>query len=442
MAQRKTSKKSRKTTKKRTQKGKVYIAPYKIIILCASIITICMGLLLVTTISSQHGVSDDLHIVKRFEESKKEKASEKVNQKAKSAKTTESEKPKELAKATKPEKTPQAEKTTKPVQSKESAKPAKTEKAAKPTEPAKSEKPVKSSQPSPAPQKKDNTEIIRTPEPAQKIPHSAGNQSESPVSVSADNKENDKKAAPVQTEKTAPAEKDFGFPAAKNNAQLVFLFDDGGQNLNHLEKFLQLPFPITIAVLPKLAHSKESAAKIRQSAGKELMLHQPMQAVNENVNPGPGAITPQMSDSEICSTLFQNISEIGPIAGLNNHEGSKITADASKMEVILKYASESGVFFLDSRTNADSKVPYVSKELGLTYYERNGRFLDNEKTRANALKEIKNNLDIANRDGVVIMIGHIWSADFLPDVLMEVYPELVKKGYTFKTVSACRGLKR
>ena len=172
------------------------------------------------------------------------------------------------------------------------------------------------------------------------------------------------------------------------------------------------------------------------------MLHQPMQAVNANVNPGPGAITPAMTEEEIKQTLFKNISEIGPIAGFNNHEGSLITADAEKMEVVLKYASENGIYFLDSRTNVNTTVPAVANALGLSYYERNGRFLDNVKTRENAITEIRKNLDIANRDGVVIMIGHIWSADFLPAALMEVYPELVQKGYNFTTVSNCRGLKR
>lgn len=232
----------------------------------------------------------------------------------------------------------------------------------------------------------------------------------------------------------------FNFPKAVNNAQLVFLLDDGGQNLTHLDKFLKLPFPLTIAVLPRLAHSREAAQKIRAS-GKELMLHQPMQAVNASVNPGPGAIKPEMTREQIISTLFQNIDEVGPVAGMNNHEGSAITADAEKMEVILKYAAENGIFFLDSRTNKDTQVPYVSHALGYSYYERNGNFLDNVKTRENALAELRKNIDKANKDGVVIMIGHVWSADFLPQLLQDVYPELKAKGYVITTVSKCKGRK-
>ena len=246
-------------------------------------------------------------------------------------------------------------------------------------------------------------------------------------------KKQETKTTTPQTTTTQTVKASFNFPQAVNHAQLIFVFDDGGQNLNHLDAFLNLPFPITVAVLPRLAYSKESAKKIRAS-GNELMLHQPMQAINKSVNPGPGAITPEMDEDQIIATLFTNINEIGPVAGINNHEGSAITADAEKMEIVLKVASENGIFFLDSRTNVETKVPYVAGEMGYTYYERN-IFLDNTKTKENALSELKKGLTIANKNGSVIMIGHVWSADFLPAFLKEIYPELKEKGYTFSVVS-------
>jgi ribosomal protein S20 len=251
-----------------------------------------------------------------------------------------------------------------------------------------------------------------------------------------------KAAAPVVEEVVAPvvekpkpvkSENKFNLPKAKNGATLVFVFDDGGQKVSDLKEFLKLPFPITVAVLPKLQYSVESANLVRQS-GNELILHQPMQAINRSVNPGPGAIKPEMSEDEVRSLLFSNINEIGPVAGMNNHEGSAITADIEKMAVVLKTASDCGIFFLDSRTNVNTVVPLVAKEMGYNYYERN-IFLDNEKTRENALMELKKGLDIANKKGSAIMIGHVWSADFLPALLKELYPELVKNGYKFSVVS-------
>ena len=256
----------------------------------------------------------------------------------------------------------------------------------------------------------------------------------------------EKPAKPVEpkkepeSKKPEATKKSFGFEKAKKNAQLIFVFDDGGQNLEQLKAFLELPFPITVAVLPQITHSVEAANLVRKS-GNEVILHQPMQSVNAGINPGPGAITPEMTEAQIIAQLFINIDQISPIAGMNNHEGSGITADAEKMEIILKTAEQAGIYFLDSRTNVETQVPYVARELGYTWYERN-IFLDNEKTRENALAEIKKGLALANKNGSVIMIGHIWSADFLPELLKEIYPELKEKGYTFCVVSKSNAQKR
>lgn len=223
------------------------------------------------------------------------------------------------------------------------------------------------------------------------------------------------------------------FPAAKNNAKLVFIFDDGGYNVSQLKKVLSLPFPVTVAVLPKLAHSKECGALVR-SSGNEVMLHQPMQSVNLSVNPGPGAISPEMSVEEIRAVLRENIAEVGPVSGLNNHEGSLITEDEIRIGAVMQAADELGIYFLDSRTTSQTRVPQVAMGMGYGYYQRD-IFLDNEKTKENIVAEVKKGLDIANKKGCAVMIGHVWSADILPDVLRQMYPVLVEKGYSFCSVS-------
>lgn len=251
------------------------------------------------------------------------------------------------------------------------------------------------------------------------------------------------KPAPAPAPQPAPAPKKegelgFGFVSAKNGAVLCVVFDDGGQNVSQLKKCVALPFPVTVAVLPRLAHSAESAAIVRKS-GNEVILHQPMQAVNLNVNPGAGAIKPDMTANEVQATLSQNIAEIAPIAGMNNHEGSLITENEVLVSFILQTAQEKGIYFLDSRTSSATKIPSVAMEMGMGWYQRD-IFLDNKKTRENYLAELKKGLDIANKKGHVIMIGHVWSADSLPAFLEEAYPELALKGYRFATVSKSGGM--
>lgn len=376
----------RKNYSNKNRKPKVYVSPYKALVLCFAVILFCLCLLLIvskvdkTTTSSSKLPS----ISERFEEPKVTVKTEKVDK-------------------VEPVKVEPVKETETKVQE------VKIDKVENKTE--KTEK------------------VVRKEEPVIKQTTSPATQEKTAETT----KKQETKTTTPQTTTTQTVKTSYNFPQAVNHAQLIFVFDDGGQNLNHLDAFLNLPFPITVAVLPRLAYSKESAKKIRAS-GNELMLHQPMQAINKSVNPGPGAITPEMDEDQIIATLFTNINEIGPVAGINNHEGSAITADAEKMEIVLKVASENGIFFLDSRTNVETKVPYVAGEMGYTYYERN-IFLDNTKTKENALAELKKGLTIANKNGSVIMIGHVWSADFLPAFLKEIYPELKEKGYTFSVVS-------
>lgn len=213
---------------------------------------------------------------------------------------------------------------------------------------------------------------------------------------------------------------------------LLFVFDDAGHNIRQLQPFLNLPFPVTIAVLPGLENSKTCADLIRQS-GKELFLHQPMQAINLDVNPGPGAITPDMRSGDIVKLLRKNLKEIGPVKGMNNHEGSLITADVYAMGVILDVCIDEKIVFLDSRTNSESKARQAALERDLTIMERDV-FLDNTQNRDDIVEMINRGLGIASKKGHAIMIGHVWSED-LAQILMELYPELVKKGYSFETIS-------
>ena len=441
----------KKRKEKKSRKPKVYIPPYKIIILCSIVIVICMSLLLVTTIKSSENPQNS-SIQNRYQQTEvtqKENSSDKkkdVPAKAEKKSKEENVKKAESGKTDNQKKTDNSkDKSESKKQDKQSAAKTETSKSQKnETKKAdKSENSVSAKPVIPAENKPETTQTKKSSGAESQNLEKKENQSsakdENKKTQEDKNQKVQETSKPVETQKNERKTNKFDFPLAKNHAQLIFVFDDGGQNLAHLESFLKLPIPITIAVLPRLVHSVESAQKIRNS-GNELILHQPMQALNSKVNPGPGAITPQMSEDEIIATLFYNINEIGPIAGMNNHEGSAITADAEKMAVILKMANEEGIYFLDSRTNSETKVPYVANLMGYSYYERN-IFLDNEKTNENALQELKKGLAIANKNGSVIMIGHIWSASFLPDFLLEVIPELQEKGYTFCTVSTSNAQK-
>ena len=140
---------------------------------------------------------------------------------------------------------------------------------------------------------------------------------------------------------------------------LVIVLDDAGYNMDQLKPFLALPFPMTVAVLPGLSHTVEAAhATLR--AGKELILHQPMEPHGKE-NPGPGAIMNTMGAHEAEATLATNLASLPPGAkGVNNHMGSKATENAEIMRALIDYCTEKALLLI--RGHPSSAASSVSRE--------------------------------------------------------------------------------
>ncbi len=242
-------------------------------------------------------------------------------------------------------------------------------------------------------------------------------------------------AAPAGTSKVAlakPSTEAQMPPPVADHSALIFVIDDVGYNKAELEPFLKLPFPITFAVMPKLPHSNDSALAIRD-AGKEMILHQPMEALGGN-DPGPGAVYLSMDAAAIEKTVAENIDSLPyPPAGINNHMGSAVTRDRSAMTPILKLVKERGMYYLDSLTTSGTVSAEISREMGTKCMERNV-FLDNKSDRESILAAIDEGKRIARKNSAAVMIGHVWSTN-LAATLMEIYPELVEEGYSLSTIS-------
>lgn len=253
-----------------------------------------------------------------------------------------------------------------------------------------------------------------------------------------ENLEKSKKNEQIQN-KEKKQDLPFLIPPAQNGATLVFVIDDAGMNAEYTKRYASLPFPLTIAVLPKLLHSKDCAYIVR-SSGKELILHQPMQSLNHNLDPGPGKISVDMSFSQISSIINENLAEIGPgVKGLNNHEGSEVTEDVLRIGAVLDVCLENKIYFLDSRTTANTKAPQAALERDMTIFEKSGPYIDNIVSHEAMLKEIYKSLEAANKNGSAIVIAHVdKSAEILPKLLEQMYPYLLKAGYRFATPSTLR----
>ncbi len=103
---------------------------------------------------------------------------------------------------------------------------------------------------------------------------------------------------------------------------------------------------------------------------------------------------------------------------------------------MLDVCAEEGIYFLDSRTTAETKARQAALERDMTIYEKSGPYIDNVTTRSAELERIIESLNWANKHGKAVVIGHVdKSVNILPDLLNEMYPHMIKAGYKFATPS-------
>lgn len=207
-------------------------------------------------------------------------------------------------------------------------------------------------------------------------------------------------------------------------ARLAIVIDDVGYSLSGLQEFLALPYPLAFSVLPDLPHSRE-AGRLIAAAGKELLVHLPMEP-SSGSNPGPGAVLTAQSDEEILELLDQSLERLPQAVGLNNHMGSRATADRRVMGLVLGFLRGRGLFFLDSRTTADTVGPELAGRLGVLLLERDV-FLDNENSAAYIEGALRHGVRTARARGSAVLIGHVQNVE-LAGELERLLPLLAGQG--------------
>ncbi|WP_410981827.1 divergent polysaccharide deacetylase family protein [Bacillus cereus] len=188
--------------------------------------------------------------------------------------------------------------------------------------------------------------------------------------------------------------------------KVAIVIDDFGNNMKGTERMLSLPIPLTVAVMPFLPSTKQDAIAAHEK-GHEVIIHMPMEPIKGKKEwLGPKAITTDLSDYEIENRIEQAIQEVPHAIGMNNHMGSKVTADERIMRIILSVCKKHGLFYLDSKTNPNSVVPKIGKELGVPIVE-NQLFFDDVYTPSHITKQAQVLLQRIKEKPVVVAIGHV-----------------------------------
>ncbi len=220
------------------------------------------------------------------------------------------------------------------------------------------------------------------------------------------------------------AEQTGNAPRGQNGPKLAIILDDLGSDRAAAEAIFELPYPLTISVLPNHEHSTEIAREALRR-GYQVMLHLPMQAV-ANEKPEGQELRPGMPAAEVSSLVDQFLQNVSGAVGVNNHQGSQATSDPALMEELMPVLREHQLFYVDSRTTAATVAYDTAESFGVRSAFRNVPFLDDVAEVGAVRKQLALALRGAREKGEVVAIGHPHPATL--QALREVLPKAQAQG--------------
>ncbi len=212
---------------------------------------------------------------------------------------------------------------------------------------------------------------------------------------------------PPFEEPKAPGPPKQSVPAHKAPCQVprvAIIIDDMGYDLSLDRAFIQLEAPLSFAFLPQAPFTRKLAREAGRN-GRDVLVHLPLEPENKSLDPGPGVLTVDMGFDVMLSQLKQDLDAVPGAIGVNNHMGSRFTADKKAMEIILTEIKRRGLFFVDSRTTKYTVAYKTALSLGVPSTERSV-FLDDD-TRPESIKsELERLRKLALSRGMAVAIGH------------------------------------
>ena len=187
---------------------------------------------------------------------------------------------------------------------------------------------------------------------------------------------------------------------AGSRAKLAIIIDDVGTG-EQAQKIAALPVRVTPSIFPPEYQRKDTRLLTR--GFEHYAIHLPMEASSAKNN----SATLRASDNyeKLRGVIAKLRADFPNAKFINNHTGSKFTADERAMQNLLRAMNEHGFLFIDSRTSPATKAKAAMNGLGMRYVHRDV-FLDNQNSVAAVRKKLREAVTLAKKQGYAIAIGH------------------------------------
>jgi uncharacterized protein len=187
--------------------------------------------------------------------------------------------------------------------------------------------------------------------------------------------------------------------------RVAVVIDDFGADLNIARRFIELPIPVTLSILPHQRYSRE-IGDLAHAHHRQVILHLPMEPKGyPRLNPGKGALLVSMSGNTIQKSISAALESSSHFTGINNHMGSRFTENAVLMTTVLEEAQKRGLYFIDSYTSPRSVASSVAQQVHIPFRRRD-IFLDNNQSEDAIRAQIRQVIRRARIQGTALAIGH------------------------------------
>ncbi len=220
--------------------------------------------------------------------------------------------------------------------------------------------------------------------------------------------------------------------AASGLPRIAIIIDDMGYRLHEGQRAIELPGPITFAVIPGSPRARALATQAFEE-GKEVLVHLPLQARADEPPTEPISIDLHMSRGEFNDAFERALVSVPHAIGVNNHRGSLLTRHPGHMQWLMEeIQARENLFFIDSFTTHESVAVKIAIETGVDARRRDV-FLDPDREPETLIREFERMKRIATRHGSVVAIGHPYAATL--ELLERELPRLADQGYRLVTIS-------
>lgn len=220
--------------------------------------------------------------------------------------------------------------------------------------------------------------------------------------------------------------------APAESPRVAIIIDDMGYHLGNGKRAIGLPGPVSFSFLPGAPRAR-ALAEEAHALGKDILLHLPLQAANDDAAPAPSEIHIDMSRERLGHTFDAALQSVPYVTGVNSHRGSLLTRHPGHMQWLMEEIRDrDSLFFIDSYTHHESVALQIALETGVEAIKRDV-FLDPDPSPEAVEREFERFKALARKRGHALAIGHPYPATL--DLLERELPGLAAEGFELVRVS-------